>query len=233
MQNRLFIVLVIIILVSCLVTGCGIGKSEYDAIKTELDAVKQDRQAAKDMLQAAQSEISRVKSDLQAVQLELSKVQGQGTIQGQLEQAKTDLQTAKEQLQAARADLQEARTSYQTTLSELAGANANLQTAQTQVKSLQTDKDTASAKLVKALEYTEFLDMLMFEFWGANDLPFWYEYVSMDKLRADLNDRAEALGDTNLMPLYDQALQGNMTQRKMAMYYLWYYIFGKIEAELK
>ena len=226
-------VFVIILLILCLFTGCGISQSEYDSVTAELNTAKHDRQAAQDMLQAAQSEISRVKSDLQAVQLELSKVQGQGTIQGQLEQAQTDLQTTHEQLEVTRADLQEARTAYQTTLSELAGADADLQTAKTQVKSLQTDKDTASAKLVKALGYTEFLDMLMFEFWGANDLPFWYEYVSMDKLRADLNDRAETLGDTNLMPLYDQALQGNMTQRKMAMYYLWYYIFGKIEAELK
>ena len=74
MRNRWFLVVIVILLVSWLMTGCGISQSQYDAVTAELNNTKQELQASKATADSTQAKLT----EMTATQ----------------EKTKTDLQTA-------------------------------------------------------------------------------------------------------------------------------------------
>jgi ATP/maltotriose-dependent transcriptional regulator MalT len=101
MKNRWFpIVAFIIIIVALISTGCGVSRSEYDAVTVELNLLKEDRQELQTELHQAQSQLSNAMTDLVRAEVELE------TTQSQLEETQTDLESVRGQLQNATAQVQ-------------------------------------------------------------------------------------------------------------------------------
>jgi peptidoglycan hydrolase CwlO-like protein len=236
MNKRWYIFIVLVLLVSCLTAGCGISKSQYDAVAAELETVKQERQAAQDQLQAAQSELSKTKSDLQTAQADLAKTQQQlNTKDEQLQAAQTDLQTAQGKLTSAQNDLQYTQTQLNTTRSDLMQKAADLQTSQTQVQSLQKDLANVNEKRAEALKYAELLDILMFEVWMGQGLTprFDFNYAnSLNDWKGAAYDKATSTGNADAVELVTDMLTtgGNSWDY---LYRLQYLSLGVIEDDMK
>ena len=98
MKSRWFLVVIVTLLVSWLITGCGISQSQYDATVAELNQTIQNQQATQTQLQTAQSELAKTKTDLQTAQTQLQ------TAQSELAKTMTDLRTVQSQVKSLQKD---------------------------------------------------------------------------------------------------------------------------------
>jgi seryl-tRNA synthetase len=226
MKKRWLLVTLIVITVAFISTGCGVSRSQYDAVAIELNLVKQDRQALQAQLQEAQSEITDAKTDLVRAQVELE------TTQGQLEKAQTDLETTQGQLQAAQADRQATQAQLQESQSQLAQTKNDLQDALTQVQSLQNDLDAAGNIPAEALSYAEFMDIVMFEFWWGAGVNTNFTFSSAGEQITALENRAADIGDATLINFVDKVKKG-LVADKNEYVQIGYYCLDKVEEILK
>ncbi len=225
MKKRWFLVIALVIIVTLISTGCGVSKSQYDAVAIELNLVKQDRQALQMQLQEAQSQITDAKTDLVRAQVELE------TTQGQLEKAQTDLETAQGQIQTAQADRQTAQAQLQESQSELAQTKADLQNALAQVQSLQNDLDAAGTIPAEALSYAEFMDILMYEEWLAAGVTPNFTFSTAGEYQTALKNRAASIGDATLIGFVAEIEAGTVSKDRLDS--MGYYCLDKIESILK
>jgi seryl-tRNA synthetase len=214
MNTRWLPAIMIILLVSLVITGCGVSQSQYSAMAADLNQAKQDHRATQTQLQAAQSESMKANVDLAMTQGQLKAIQ--------------------EQLQAAQTDLKATQAQLQTAQSELTKTKTDLNTAQGQVQSLQKDQTVANKKQAEALSYAVFLDMVQIEIWMANGLTPRFPFTSAEELIAALKTKAAGTGDAYLIA-YAAGLRTKMGQDEWmtALYGLWYYSLGKMENDLK
>jgi septal ring factor EnvC (AmiA/AmiB activator) len=238
MNKRWYILIVLVLLVSCLFTGCGVSKSQYDAVAAELETVKQERQAAQDQLQTTQAELSEVKLDLQTAQADLAKAQQQLDARDeQLQEAQTDLQTTEGQLKMTQINLQAIQTQLDTTRSELTQTKIDLQASTAQAKLLQKDLDALNEKRAEALKYAELIDILMFEIWMGQGLTprFDFNYAnSLNDWKAAAYDKATATGDAELLDmLIDLFNSSSGDAARDVLYRIWYDSLGVMENDLK
>jgi peptidoglycan hydrolase CwlO-like protein len=236
MNKRWYILVVVVLVVSCPATGCGISKSQYDAVTAELETVKQERQAAQDQLQVAQSELSKTKSDLQAVQADSEKLQEQlDAKDGQLKAAQADLQTAQGKLTSAQNELRYTQTQLSTIQSDLMQKTTDLQASKAQVQSLQKDLATINEKRAEALKYAELLDILMFEIWMGQGLTprFDFNYAnSLNDWKAAAYDKATSTGNADAVDLVTDMLTNSGNSWDF-LYRLQYLSLGVIEDDMK
>jgi multidrug efflux pump subunit AcrA (membrane-fusion protein) len=225
MKNRLFLVTLLVITVALISTGCGVSKSQYDAVAVELNLVKQDRQALQAQLQEAQSELTDAKTDLVRAQVILE------TTQGQLQTAQTDLKATQDQLQAAQSDRQAEQTQLQEAQSELAQTKNDLQDARAQVQSLQNDLDAAGGIPAEALSYAEFMDIVMYEVWMLSGVTPNFTFSSGGELETALENRAASIGDAELIDFVDEMKKGLVDKNTFVQ--IGYYCLDKVEAILK
>jgi chromosome condensin MukBEF ATPase and DNA-binding subunit MukB len=218
MKNRLFLVTLLVIIVTVISTGCGVSKSQYDAVAVELNLVKQDRQALQAQLQEAQSELLQTKTELTRAQVKL-------------ETAQTDLETAQGQLQVAQADRQTAQAQLQESQSELAQTKADLQNALAQVQSLQNALDAAGTIPAEALSYAEFMDILMYEEWLAAGVTPNFTFSTAGEYLTALKNRAASIGDATLIGFVAEIEAGTFSRDRLDS--MGYYCLDKIEAILK
>jgi hypothetical protein len=209
MKNRWLLVVLAILLVSWLITGCGISQSQYDAVAAELEKVKQGQQAS-------QSQLLTAKNDLIAVQTELLKTQN-------------DLNAAKAAQPTSQAEINAVKTQLQTAQSELTKTKIDLQTAQSQLQSLQKNVSVTSEKFAKALKYSEISEMLMYEGWLAARINPGYTFASMQELKTALMNKANGLEDSAL----NQFIGNLKTGDPATMYTLLYYSLQEIQKLLK
>jgi peptidoglycan hydrolase CwlO-like protein len=214
---------VIILLVSWLVTGCGVSQSQYDAVSLELNKAKQDQQSTQTQLQKAQTDLITTQTQLQKAQADLI------TTQTQLQKAQADLITTQTQRQKAQADLITVQTQLQTTQSELAKTKTDLQTTQAQVQSLQKDQGAAAQKRLEASNYAELLGISMYEVWIAGGINPGFTFLAKPDWIAAMTNKATSMGDANLVNYIGQLDSGG----KAAYYQLWYYCFSWITQDLK
>jgi predicted RNase H-like nuclease (RuvC/YqgF family) len=233
MKKRWFTVIVIVLLVSGLVTGCGVSKAQYDAVTTELDTAKQERQAAQDELQATQSELSKTKLDLQTAQADLLKTQGQlDTTQEQLKAAQADLQATQAQLQTSQTAQQSTQTQLQTTQTALAKTKTDLQTSQAQVQSLQQDIATLNEKRAEVLTYAELIDVVMFEVWLSEKFTPRFDFSSLNDNKAAAYEKAMATGNADMVDLVTDIYTTSGSAWDF-LYKLQYLSLGVIEDDMK
>jgi len=207
-MKNIFII-VIILLVSWLVTGCGASQSQYDAVSLELNKAKQDQQSTQTQLLKSQTDLI--------------------TTQTQLQKAQADLITTQTQLQKAQTDLITVQTQLQTTQSELAKTKTDLQTIQAQVQSLQKDQGAAAQKRLEASNYTELLGISMYEVWMAGGINPGFTFLAAADWKAAMTKKATSIGDANLINYIGQLDSGG----KASYYILWYYCFSRITQDLK
>jgi hypothetical protein len=225
MKNRWFLVILSVIAVTLISTGCGVSKSQYDAVAVELNLVKQDRQALQTQLQEAQSQLTDAKTDLARAQVKLE------TTQGQLETTQTDLESAQGQLQTAQTDRQTAQTQLQEAQSQLTTTKTDLQNARAQVQSLQNTLDAARNIPAEALSYAEFMDILMYEVWMAAGVTPNFSFSTAGEYQTALKNRATTIGDAQLISFVAEIEAGPVD--KDTLYGMCYYCLEKIEATLK
>ena len=225
MKNRWFPIIILVIIVALISTGCGVSRSEYDAVAIELNLVKEDRQALQTQLQQAQSQLTDAKTDTVKAQVELE------TIQGQLEKTKTDLETIQGQLQTVQADRQTAQIQLQDAQSQLTATKSELQNALAQVLSLQNDLDAARNIPDEALSYAEFMDILMYEVWMAAGVIPDFTFSTAGEYQTALKNRAASIGDAQLINFAAAIEAGPVS--KDTLYGICYYCLDKIETILK
>lgn len=225
MKNRWFLVIPLVIIVTLISTGCGVSRSQYDAVSVELNLVKQDRQALQTQLQEAQSQLTDVKVDLARAQVELE------TTQGQLEKAQTDLETAQGQLQTAQAEQQTAQGQLQEAQSQLTATKNDLQDALTQVQSLQNSLDAASSVPAEALSYAEFMDILMYEAWLAAGVTPNFTFSTAGEWKTALKNLAASIGDATLISYVEKIEAGPID--KDTLFSMGYYCLDKVETTLQ
>jgi len=103
MKNRWFPVIALVIMIALISAGCGVSKSEYNAVVVELDLVKQNNQVLQTQLQETQSQLIDAKTDLATAWVELETAQNDlETAQGQLQNAQAQVQSLQDDLDAAR-----------------------------------------------------------------------------------------------------------------------------------
>jgi multidrug efflux pump subunit AcrA (membrane-fusion protein) len=219
MKDRWVLLIILVIIVTLISTGCGISQSRYDAVSIELDLVKQDRQALQTQLQESQSELIVAKTDLVRAQV-------------MLETAQTDLETTQGQLQAAQTDRQTAQTQLQESQSELAQTKTDLQSGLAQVQSLQNDLNAAKIIPAKALSYAEFMDIVMFELWLVSGVTPNFTFSSAGEQITALENRATGIGDATLINFVDKMKKG-LVVGKNEYVQIGYYCLDKLEAILK
>jgi multidrug efflux pump subunit AcrA (membrane-fusion protein) len=211
MKNRWFSVITLVIIITLISTGCGVSRSEYDAVAVELNLVKEDRQALQTQLQEAQSQLTDAKE--------------------QLERKKTDLETAQGQFQTAQAELQMAQTQLQEAQSQLNVTKSDLQNVQAQVLSLQNDLDAARILPDEALSYAEFMDILMYEVWMSAGVIPNFTFSAAGEYQATLKNRAASIGDAQLISFAAAIEAGPIS--KNTLYGMCYYCLDKTETILK
>jgi DNA-binding protein H-NS len=218
MKNRWYLFVPLVIIVTLISTGCGISRSQYDAVSIELNLVKQDKQALQAKLDQAQSELTLARTDQVRTQVGLE------TAQGQLQSAQADRQAAQTQLQAVQSQLQTAQ-------SQLTANKADLQSVQAQVQTLQNALNAAKSVPAKALSYAEFMDILMFEVWMGSGVTPNFIFLSEGEWKSALRNRAASIGDATLVGFVNELEKGTIT--KNTLYSMAYYCLAKIEATLK
>ena len=75
MRIRWIIVCVVLLIISLLVTSCGIPQDEYDAVVIERDSTQSELQSTQGELESVSNELDSVKSELQLVNSELTAAQ--------------------------------------------------------------------------------------------------------------------------------------------------------------
>jgi len=236
MKNRWLPVVTIILLVALLITGCGISQSQYDAIAAELDQAKQDQLATQTELETAHIDLEATQMQLQTAQSELT------TTRTDLQTAQTDskvsqvqLQAAQDQLQIVQSDRQATQTQLATVQSELTETLTTLETAQDRIRSLQEDQDAADGKRAEALGYAEYVDISMIELFMAAGVDPRYTVSSSEEWYAAMHDKADSLGDTELVNYIEELENG--TNDKDAylnlLSIMWYHCLGKIEQDME
>ena len=168
MKKRWFIVVIVILLVSSLITGCGVSKSQYDAATADLQTAQADLKATQTQLQESQSELTKTKAELQTAQTGLNATER--TLQTQLQQAQ----------------------------SELTKTKADLESAQAQVQSLQEDQDAVTKKRAEASNYTEFLVISMYEMFMATGINPGVTFLNEREWKQTMNSKAAIIRDATL-----------------------------------
>jgi len=134
MTKRRFL-LVVILLSSLLLLGCGIPQEEYDAVIAERDSLQVE-------LGLVKSELDDKKSELLSVQTELA------SVQNELETTKSELQSVQNGLDAKKSEVQSMR--------------SQLSSSQSTVRSLQTKIDKAT-EYGKALHVAMYPTRLVYD----------------------------------------------------------------------
>ena len=192
MKKRWFIVVIVILLVSSLITGCGVSKSQYDAATADLKVTQTQ-------LQESQSELTKTKIDLQTAKTQYM------TADGQRQTVQNELEVTQKQLQAVQSELTKTKT--------------DLQTAQAQVQSLQKDQDAATKKRVEALSYTELLVISMFEIWMSIGVNYGYTFANLADWKTAMTNKANSIGDAILLNYIKQLDTGGKNAYYSLWYY--------------
>jgi hypothetical protein len=211
MKNRWFPVVILISILIMASTGCGVSKSEFDAVTIELKLVKEDRQALQTQLQEAQSQLTIAETDLTRTQTELE------TVQDHYEQIQTDYEIAQGQLTKTQADLQTAQ--------------GLLQNTEAQAQLLQNELDIARNIPAIALSYAEFMDILMFEVWMVSGVTPNFTFSTSGEYQTALKNRADSIGEPQLINFVDEIESGPITKNRL--YEMCYYCLDKLETILK
>jgi peptidoglycan hydrolase CwlO-like protein len=211
MKSRWFLVIVLVFIVTLPLTGCGISRSEYNAVADELDQEKQDKQELQTQLQEAQSRLSQAESDTIRAQVELE------ITQEQLDKAQSDLETAQNQLQDAQ--------------SQLTTINNDLQNAQQQIQSLKNELNDARDAPDEALGYAEFMDVLMYEVWMMAGITPNYTFSNAGEYHTALRNLADSIGDAQLINFVAEIEAGPI--EKDRAYEMCYYCLSELEMILK
>lgn len=106
MRKKRFLIGVVLLVASLLVTGCGIPQEDYDAVVAERDAVQTELQSVSSELERKKSELESTKSQLETIQGELETVKSESqSVQSQLNSVKSQLQSTNSQLSSKNSQL--------------------------------------------------------------------------------------------------------------------------------
>jgi len=117
-MKKTWIIIITVVLLIVLMTGCGIPQEEHDTVITERDSLQEQ-------LKLVNSELDTKESELQSVQTELA------SVQNELETNELELQSVQNELDAKKSELQSVK--------------SQLSSSKSTVRSLQTKTDKALA----------------------------------------------------------------------------------------
>ncbi len=127
MRKRWLMVGMVILLVTWLLSGCGIAQEEYDTVVADLSTAQGELQSVKAELASAQAKVSELTSSLEKAGTELEAKKAElGTSQDKaseltssLEKAETELEAAQSELETTKKSKESIDSEYQTFKSEV------------------------------------------------------------------------------------------------------------------
>jgi len=105
MKQRWFLISIVLLLVSLLVTGCGVAQEDYAAAQGQVASLQSELAGAQSDLAAAQGQMASLQSELAGAQSDLAAAQGQvASLQSELAGARSDLAAAQGQVASLQDD---------------------------------------------------------------------------------------------------------------------------------
>jgi len=138
MAKRYFMVVIVLLLASLLVVGCGVPQQDYDTALFEA-------QAAKSQASSLQSELSTARTDLDTARSEIDELQA-------------DLDTAE-------SDLAEAQDQISSLTGQVSSLQTNVSSLRDEISSL--EDSLASAEALIAARQAQVLDQITEPFWSS------------------------------------------------------------------
>lgn len=102
---RVILIGVVLLLVSPLMTGCGVAQKEYDRVTSDLSVAQEQIKTTESDLNAARAQTKTLESDLSAAQAQTKTLESDlSTAQGKIKTLESNLSTAEGKIKTLQAD---------------------------------------------------------------------------------------------------------------------------------